>query len=93
MDKSEPERTAQETCGFVVADRKVSAGSLRYILRLIMKLLPAGEVISSAGAGVGPMMEPELVVVGSVVKLPWPAVPVLWLDAPVPVLWPAVPVP
>lgn len=76
MDKSEPERVAQETCGSVAAVTKVSLGALRYNLRLITKLLPAGEVMSRAGAGVGPMIEPGLVVVGSIVKLPWPAVPV-----------------
>lgn len=91
MDKSEPERVAQPTGGSVVAVTKVSLGALRYNLRLITKLLPAGEERSRGGPGVGAMIEPGLVVVGSVVKVPWPAVPVPWPAVPVPC--PAVPVP
>lgn len=72
-DRSEPESVTQPTCGSVVTDKTLSAtGSFRNILRLRTKFLPAAEVISVAGdtGTVGPVMEPELVVVGSIVKLP-----------------------
>lgn len=69
----------------------LSFGSLRYNLRLIGRFLPAGKAMSVIGTMVGPVVDPGLVVVGSVVKLPWPAVPVPWLGDPV--SWPGVPVP
>lgn len=77
-NKESPSRRVQSTSGSVTTDRTLSVGPARYNLRLMTKLLPPGAVIEESGAGVGPVIEPELVVAVSDVTVPRPGVPVPW---------------
>lgn len=71
INKMSSASRVQGTSGWVVTDSTLSVGVARYCLRLILKLRPPGAVITAGAAGVGPVIEPELVVVAIDVPVPW----------------------